>query len=43
MPPKTEAELEAEAIRELERMERSLNRKKNGDKPRHRRAYADHR
>lgn len=43
MSPKSDAELEAEAIRELERMERALNAKKSGYKPRRRRAYADHR
>lgn len=43
MPLKPEEELEREAIRELERMERALNRKKSGYKPRRRRAYADHR
>ena len=39
LPPKTEAELEAEAIRELERMERALNAKKSGYKPKRRRGY----
>ena len=43
MSPLTDAELEAEAIAELERMERALNAKKSGYKPRRRRAYADHR
>lgn len=36
-----EDQQEREAIRELERMERALNQKKNGYKPRRRRAYAD--
>lgn len=36
MPPKTEAELEAEAIQELERMGRALERKKSGYKPKRR-------
>ncbi|EFL51837.1 conserved hypothetical protein [Solidesulfovibrio fructosivorans JJ]] len=40
---KSDAELEAEAIRELERMERALNAKKSGYRPKRRRAYADHR
>lgn len=43
MPPLSEAELEAEAILELERMERALNAKKSGYRPRRRRVYADHR
>lgn len=43
MPSMTEAELEAEAIRELERMERALNAKKSNYGPKRRRAYADHR
>ncbi len=42
-PPLSDTELEAEAIRELERMERALSAKKSGFKPRRRRAYADHR
>lgn len=33
MPPKTEAELEAEAIRDLERLSRALDRKRGGNKP----------
>jgi len=44
MPPLSEAELEAEAIRELERMGRALERKKSNSKPRRRRwSHADHR
>ena len=43
MQPKTEEQLEAEVIRELERMGRALERKKSGYKPRRRRSYADHR
>lgn len=44
MPPLSDAELEAEAIRELERMERALNAKKSGYKPKRRGGrYADHR
>ncbi len=43
MPPMTEAELEAEAIRELERLERARNRKRSGFVPKRRGAYADHR
>jgi len=42
MPPLTEAELEAQAIRELERMQRARDAKKSGYKPRRRRNYADH-
>lgn len=37
MRPMTEEELEAQAIRELERMERALNAKKSGYKPKDRR------
>ncbi len=44
MPPQSEAELETEAIRELERMERALSAKKSGYKPKRRGGrYADHR
>jgi hypothetical protein len=43
LPPMTDEELERDAIRELERMERALNAKKSGYKPRRRRNYADHR
>ena len=43
LPPKTDEELEAQAIRELERLERARNAKRSGYKPRRRRAYADHR
>ncbi len=41
MATKTEAELEAEAIRELERMQRARDAKKSGYRPKRRRAYAD--
>ncbi len=41
MPPKSEAELEAEAIRELERMERALNAKKSNYRPKRRGRYED--
>jgi hypothetical protein len=41
MPPMTEAELEAEAIRELERMERALNAKKSNYRPKRRGRYED--
>jgi hypothetical protein len=42
MPPLAEAELEAQAIAEFERMGRALERKKSNDKPRHRRwSHAD--
>lgn len=42
MPLLSEAELEAQAIAELERMGRALERKKGKDKPRHRRwSHAD--
>ena len=43
MPTKTDEELEREAIAELERMGRALERKKSNYRPRRRRAYADHR
>ncbi len=43
MRPMTEEELEAEAIAELERIERARNRKKSGYRPKRRGAYADHR
>ncbi len=39
MPPKSDAELEAEAITELERMERARNAKKSGYKPKRRGGY----
>lgn len=42
MRPMTEEELEREAIRELERMERALNAKKSGYRPKRRGGrYAD--
>ena len=42
MPPLSEAELEAQAIAELERMGRALERKKSSNKPRRRRwSHAD--
>lgn len=42
MPPLSDAELEAQAIAELERMGRALERKKSNDKPRRRRwSHAD--
>lgn len=37
MPPLSEVELEAQAIVELERMGRALERKKSNNKPRRRR------
>ncbi|UJX41102.1 hypothetical protein K9F62_20890 [Desulfovibrio sp. JY] len=43
MPPKTEAELEAEAIRELEHMERALNAKKSNNGPKRWGRYEDRR
>ena len=43
MRPMTEEELEAQAIAELERMSRALDRKKRENTPRRRRKYADHR
>jgi hypothetical protein len=36
MPPKTEAEIEAEAIRDLERLSRALDRKRSGNKAKRR-------
>jgi hypothetical protein len=42
MPPLSEADLEAQAIAELERMGRALERKKSNNKPRRRRwSHAD--
>jgi len=41
MRPLTEAELEAQAIRELERMERARNAKRSGYQPKQRRCYED--
>jgi len=43
MPPQSDVELEAQAIAELERMSRALDRKKRENTPRRRRKYADHR
>jgi hypothetical protein len=43
MPPKTDEELERDAIRELERMQRARDAKRSGYKPKRRRNYADHR
>ena len=39
MPTKSDAELKAEAIAELERMERARNAKKSGYKPKRRGGY----
>ncbi len=41
MLPMTEAELEAEAIRELERMGRALNAKRSNYRPKRRGRYED--
>lgn len=43
MQPMTEEELEAQAIRELERLERAKNRKRSGYTPKRRGQYADNR
>jgi len=41
MRPMTEEELEAQAIRELERLERARNAKRSGYQPKQRRCYED--
>uniref|UniRef100_I2PZY0 Uncharacterized protein n=1 Tax=Desulfovibrio sp. U5L TaxID=596152 RepID=I2PZY0_9BACT len=44
MPPMTDEELEAQAIRELERMQRARDAKRSGYKPKRRGwNHADHR
>ncbi|WP_428558893.1 MAG: hypothetical protein ACP59X_12875 [Solidesulfovibrio sp. DCME] len=41
LPPKSDEEMEREAIRELERMERALNAKRSNYRPKRRGRYAN--